>query len=200
MSMYDSPYWGMHLFWWAFWIIAMVSVFGFNLPERTRVNSLDPKMILKRRLAKGEITDDEYKRINSQLLSDEKLVQQDFAVQSSHLKTVGHPMIDGLSFSATWVVFYSSCALLFLIAPAAMMTATSQLFHGMSFTQMAETGTPYSFGGFVSALSVGAVYMFATGVVWSVTHSYFLRKRSERKLKRTENVTLEKAQLSAQLR
>src|SRR3990167_6446457 len=149
-----GPFWGMHLFWWAFWIFAMVGVFGYNVPERARVNSLDPLVILKRRLAKGEISEDEYKKITAQLRSDEELVRRDVTAQTTHLRVAGHPIVDGLSFSATWAISYSLCSVLYWIAPDAVMTAMSKLFHGMSFTQMAQTGTAFGFGDFVSVLTV----------------------------------------------
>ncbi|MBX9767576.1 MAG: hypothetical protein K2X47_09930 [Bdellovibrionales bacterium] len=195
-----APFWGMHLFWWAFWIFAMVSVFGFNVPERTRINSLDPHTILKRRLAKGQITENDFKRISAELRSEEISVHRDFAAQEKHSMVAGHPITDGLSFSATWAIFYSVCALLYWISPAAMLTATSKLFHGMSFTQMAQTGSSFGFGDFVSVLTLGAVYTFAAGTVWSLIHSFFLRQRSERRLKQIENRTVEKVQLSPQAR
>lgn len=195
--MYASgPYWGMHLFWWAFWIFAMVGVFGYNVPERARVNSLDPHAILKRRFAKGEITQDEYNNITAQLRRDEGSVQLDVVAQTTHQKVAGHPIVDGLSFSATWAISYGLCSALYFIAPEAMMTATSKLFHGMSFTQMAQAGTPFGFGDFLSVLTVGAIYAFVVGIVWSFVHSYFLRQRAEYKLGRIEKQTVQKTQLS----
>ena len=200
MNMIDGPFMGMHFLWWAFWIFMMVSVFGFNVPERARGNSLDPHLILKRRFAKGEITEDQYKKISNHLGLDEQVVRRDVTAQTDHSKIVGHPIVDGLSLSTTWAIFYSLCALLYVVAPAAVMTATSKLFHGMSFTQMAETGTAFSLGDFISVLTIGAVYAFLAGVVWSLTHSYFLRQSGERKLKRLENRTIQKAQLKPQTR
>jgi putative membrane protein len=195
-----GPFWGMHLFWWGFWILAMVSVFGFNVPERARVNSLDPHIILRRRFAKGDISEDEYKKITAQLRSDEESVQRDLTTQTSHAGVAGHPITDGLSFSATWAILYSLCTALYWIAPGAMLTATSKLFHGMSFTQMVQAGTPFGFGDFVSVLTLGAVYTFSAGIIWSLIHSYALRQRAERRLKRIETRTVQKAQLSPQAR
>lgn len=200
MNTVDGPFWGMHLFWWAFWIFAMISVFGFNVPERTRFNSLDPHLILKRRLANGEITDAQYQQITAQLRSDEVSVAQNVTPQIHHTKVVGHPIVDGLSLSTTWAIFYSLCALLYVAAPAAVMTATSKLFHGMSFTQMAQTGSVFTFSDFISVLTIGAVYAFSAGVVWSLTHSYFLRQSGERKLKQLESTTIQNTQLKPQPR
>ena len=109
-------------------------------------------------------------------------------------------MIDGLSFSATWALLYSICSVLYWIAPDAITTATSKLFHGMSFTQMVQAGTPFGFVDFVSVLTLGAVYTFAGGVVWSFTHSYFLRLKGAQLLERLETQRVGKAQLSHQAR
>lgn len=191
-----EPYWGMHAFWWFFWIIAMVSVFGFNVPERTRFNSQDPLMILKRRRAKGEINEEEYKSTQALFLQDETLINQDLNAQTVHTKTQGHPLVDGLSFSVTWAISYSLCALIYWISPDAITSATSKLFHGMSFTQMAQAGTAFTLGDFISVLTIGAVYTFITGIVWSLTHSFFLQQRGEYKLARLENRRLQKPRLS----
>ena len=191
-----GPFWGMHFLWWAFWIFAMVAIFGYNVPERVRVNSLDPHTILRRRLAKGEITEDQYKKIIAQFRSDEDLFRRDEASQSAHASVPGHPIIDGLSFSATWAALYSLCALIYVIAPNAILTATSKLFHGMSFTQMVQTGTGFSFGDFFAVLTIGAVYTFVAGVSWSFIHTLFLRKNGEKKLGILEKQTIQKSQLN----
>lgn len=198
MHTIDGPFWGMHIFWWGFWILMMISVFGFNVPERARINSLDPHLILRRRLAKGDITEDEYKKITAQLRSDESSVEREFTTQTAHTRLVGHPITDGLSFSATWAIMYSLCAALYAIAPGAMLSATSKLFHGMSFTQMAQAGTAFSFGDFVSVLTIGAVYTFVAGVIWSLIHSYSLRQKAEWQLKKLESQTVQKTQLKPQ--
>lgn len=195
-----APFWGLHLFWWAFWIIAMVSVFGFNVPERARVNSLDPLSILKRRLAKGEITEAEFNKITAHLRNEENLVHRDVTAQSNHSLKAGHPIVDGLSFSATWAMLYSLCSIFYWIAPEAVTAATSKLFHGMSFTQMVQTGSPFGFVDFISVITLGAIYTFAAGVVWSFTHSFFLRLKGERILDRLETRTVEKTRLSHQAR
>ncbi len=197
MDMY-APFWGMHIFWWAFWIFAMVGVFGYNVPERARVNSLDPHIILRRRLAKGEITEDQYNKTIAQFRSDDDLVRRDETSQRAHIAVPGHPVVDGLSFSATWAVLYSICALLYVVAPEAILTATSKLFHGMSFTQMAQTGTGFSFGDFLAVLTIGAVYTFVAGVSWSFVHSFFLRSAGEKKLVNLEKRTIQKSQLKPQ--
>ena len=193
-----TPFWGMHLLWWGFWIFAMVGIFGYNVPERVRVNSLDPHIILRRRLAKGEITEDQYNKIITQFRDDEELMRREVTSQSTHATVSGHPVVDGLSFSATWAVLYSLCALLYVIAPEAILTATSKLFHGMSFTQMAQTGSGFSFGDFLAVLTIGAVYTFVAGVSWSFVHSFFLRRKSKKTLGKLEARTIQKSQLRPQ--
>lgn len=193
----NGPFWGMHLFWWSFWIIMMISVFGFNVPELARINSVDPHLILRRRLAKGEITEDDYKKITGQLRFDEESVRQDLTIQNQQPALVGHPITDGLSFSATWAILYSLCAIFFAIAPEAMTAAMGKLFHGLSFTAMAQTGTAFSFGDFLSVITIGAVYTFIAGVIWSLIHSYFLRQKTMGKLKKIEGQTGQKVQLIA---
>jgi putative membrane protein len=190
---YYGPFWGMHIFWWAFWIFALVMIFGFNVPERTRTSSLDPKEILRRRLARGEISEEDYKKINAQLRDDEESARRNVTAQAAHLSIVGHPIVDGLSFSATWVIGYSLCSILYWIAPSAILTATSKLFHGLSFTQMAEAGSSFGIGDFVSVITLGAVYTFAAGIIWSLIHSFFLRMKAEAKLERLESRRVQKA-------
>ena len=196
-----GPFWGMHFFWWAFWILAMIGLFVYNLPERVRVNSLDPLIILKRRLAKGTISEEEYKKITTHLSGSDESVQNDSAhreasSQTTHLSLAGHPIVDGLSFSATWAISYTLCSALYWVAPDVVMTATSKLFHGMSFTQMAQAGTTFGFGDFISVLTLGAVYTFAVGITWSFVHSYFLRQKAERMVRKIEKQTIQKTQLS----
>jgi putative membrane protein len=58
---YERHYWGMHFFWWMFWLIMVIWIFAtpYDIPmRRTRLQS--PLNILKKRLAKGEITKEEY--------------------------------------------------------------------------------------------------------------------------------------------
>lgn len=55
-------YAGMHLIWWILWGCIWIWIFGmlyYNPGQRWRKDS--PMDILKRRLASGEITEDEYR-------------------------------------------------------------------------------------------------------------------------------------------
>ncbi|MFT4759612.1 MAG: putative membrane protein [Saprospiraceae bacterium] len=64
-------YWGMHLLWWAIWMILLIWIFAtpYHIPGQ-RAKKDAPIDILKKRLALGEINTDEFlekkKHINSQ--------------------------------------------------------------------------------------------------------------------------------------
>lgn len=69
--MYEHHYWGMHFFWWLFWLILVLWLFSTrrkNLGQQTKGDS--PLEILKKRFAKGEITKDEYQKIKNTLDKD----------------------------------------------------------------------------------------------------------------------------------
>ena len=72
--MHDGSWWffGMHTFWWLFWIAIIVLLFSLFTPvpkqqARTRGTPLD---ILQRRLATGEISTEEYERRRAILVRD----------------------------------------------------------------------------------------------------------------------------------
>jgi hypothetical protein len=179
-----SGIWGMHFFWWAFWIFAMISVFGFNLPERAAVNSLDADTILRRRLAKGAITETDYQRISALLVNRAEDQKKLSAPKYLNSAAPGHPIVDGLSFTVTWLLSYSLCSLIYFFAPAAMTSATGKLFHGMNFTQMSQSSTGFGFNDFIAVLTLGAVYTFTAGLIWSLTQTAFRRLVAERRLDR----------------
>jgi putative membrane protein len=54
-------FWGMHMLWWAFWVIMLIWIFvtPYDIPgQRTKNDS--PLDILKKRFARGEITKEEF--------------------------------------------------------------------------------------------------------------------------------------------
>lgn len=54
---------GMHWFWWIFWIalVAVIVFYGWGRPGEQRRRPLEtPHEVLRRRLASGEITPDQY--------------------------------------------------------------------------------------------------------------------------------------------
>ena len=68
-------YWGfgMHLFWWIFWILLIVFFFALLTPvprKRAHLYRQTPLEILQRRYANGEITTQEYEERKSRLERD----------------------------------------------------------------------------------------------------------------------------------
>ncbi len=65
--MWHNHFWGMHFGWWIFWIVVIVAVvywFNQNRPDR---RDETPEEILKKRLARGEITPEEYEELRKRL-------------------------------------------------------------------------------------------------------------------------------------
>jgi putative membrane protein len=58
---YASHYGGMHMIWWVLWIIFLIWIFAipYDIPGQ-RVKKDSPIDILKKRLASGEITNEEF--------------------------------------------------------------------------------------------------------------------------------------------
>ena len=68
-------FFGMHLFWWAFWILLIVVLFATLTPVpkshmRSGARALD---ILRRRYAAGKVTTEEYERRKAVLERDESV-------------------------------------------------------------------------------------------------------------------------------
>jgi putative membrane protein len=64
----DSAYFGMHFFWWCFWVIFWVSFFALltPVPRRYWQRTIEtPKDILLRRLARGDINQQEFENCRS---------------------------------------------------------------------------------------------------------------------------------------
>lgn len=69
-------FWGMHLFWWLFWIILIVLLLWLPGPlarNRARGSRETPLEILQRRYAAGEISTEEYEDRKSRLERDRPL-------------------------------------------------------------------------------------------------------------------------------
>ncbi len=70
--MYEEyEFWGMHFFWWIFWIIVIIWIFAtpWDIPGQRRRRDT-PLNILKKRFAKGEITKEEYEEMKKTLGKD----------------------------------------------------------------------------------------------------------------------------------
>ena len=67
----DGFFWGMHLIWWAIWIVALGWIF-FAPSSTTYTETMedDSATMLKIRFAKGEISKEEYERSKELLKAD----------------------------------------------------------------------------------------------------------------------------------
>jgi len=76
--MYPYYWFGMHAYWWIFWIIIWMLFFSFLMPVR-RSNWANyramqtPLQLLQKRYAAGEITSEEYEERRAKLLRDSKI-------------------------------------------------------------------------------------------------------------------------------
>lgn len=69
-------FFGMHLFWWLFWILFIFILFGIFKPvPKSRAKEDSPLDILKKRLASGEITTEEYQE-------KKRLIEQDSSMKN----------------------------------------------------------------------------------------------------------------------
>jgi putative membrane protein len=70
---HDGGYfWGMHLFWWLFWVLSIMALFSLFTPEPRGRRRTTPLELLQRRFAAGEITDKEYEERKAKLERDAK--------------------------------------------------------------------------------------------------------------------------------
>jgi putative membrane protein len=74
---YYAPYefFGMHAFWWAFWVIGLVVLFAVATPVRRttwRELGATPLSVLQRRYAAGEISTAEYEERKAVLERDSR--------------------------------------------------------------------------------------------------------------------------------
>jgi putative membrane protein len=69
-------FFGMHLFWWIFWVLAVGSLFSFTTPvPKGRVKASEtPLETLQRRYARGEIATAEYEERKARLTRDQPAV------------------------------------------------------------------------------------------------------------------------------
>ena len=70
----DMGFWGMHFFWWIFWVALIAVVFSMFQPVPRTKNKAhsSPLEILQRRYASGELSDEEYEKKKSRLERDIK--------------------------------------------------------------------------------------------------------------------------------
>ena len=75
------------------------------------------------------------------------------------------PIRAGTSLAITVAVFYSACALIWALAPQASLSWMNSLFHGLDFTAMMRPRA-FTWGGFLSAIVVLAIWGFALGAFY----------------------------------
>jgi len=59
---FEHHYWGMHLFWWIFWVVIISLLLFSPWPIRPLARRDTAIEVLRRRFAAGEITEDEYRQ------------------------------------------------------------------------------------------------------------------------------------------
>ncbi len=76
VPMYHFYWFGMHAYWWIFWVILWMLFFSFMTPvRRSSYRDLQtPLQLLQRRYAAGEITSEEYEEHRVKLLRDARAV------------------------------------------------------------------------------------------------------------------------------
>jgi len=67
----EYSFWGMHMFWWIVWMIALFWIFAtpYDIPGQRRTMS-SPLDILQKRFAAVKITNEEYQEAKMILTSD----------------------------------------------------------------------------------------------------------------------------------
>ncbi|MFZ5875451.1 MAG: SHOCT domain-containing protein [Nitrospirota bacterium] len=61
---------GMHVFWWLFWVVLILALFGLFEPVPRRKMRETPLQVLQRRYAAGEISTQEYEERKQRLERD----------------------------------------------------------------------------------------------------------------------------------
>ena len=68
---YNNYFGGMHFIWWVFWVMILVWIFAipYNIPGQ-RFKADSPLDILKKRLASGQITAQQYREMKELLKAE----------------------------------------------------------------------------------------------------------------------------------
>ena len=71
MHFFDNGwFFGMHLFWWLFWIVLIIGLFGLFEPVPRKKARETPLQVLQHRYAAGEISTQEYEERKKRLGQD----------------------------------------------------------------------------------------------------------------------------------
>ncbi|AOJ88810.1 hypothetical protein WS87_18910 [Burkholderia sp. MSMB0856] len=80
------------------------------------------------------------------------------------------PVKTGVTLSATVVLFYVLCTLVWMALPEPFMNFMNMLFHGLDFRRL-QTGEPLSWWFVVYPAGVFAVWFFAVGAFFAWLHN-----------------------------
>ena len=86
---WGTHFWGMHAFWWIFWMVVVVSLLFWAWPGERRAEADSALDELRRRYAAGEIDDDEY-RHRRDILTKEGGPAAPANIRGARAKAVGH--------------------------------------------------------------------------------------------------------------
>lgn len=75
MHYVGESYWGMHFFWWLFWVVAIMLLFSPITPISTGRRRQTPLEVLQRRYASGEVSTAEYEERKAKLDRDTKPIK-----------------------------------------------------------------------------------------------------------------------------
>ncbi len=65
--MNNGGFFGMHWFWWLLILVVILLFFFIGMQNPFKTPATSPKQLLKKRLAKGEITKEEYDQLINRL-------------------------------------------------------------------------------------------------------------------------------------
>lgn len=91
------------------------------------------------------------------------------SVVMRHDTSASGPVLTGVTLSATVAVLYALCTLVWVAAPGPFLSFMNSLFHAMDFTPLLKP-TAFSWGGFVEALAVMAIWAFLAGCFFGWLH------------------------------
>lgn len=75
MHFVGESFWGMHFFWWLFWVVVIMLLFSPITPISTGRRRQTPLEVLQRRYAAGEVSTTEYEERKTKLDRDTKPVK-----------------------------------------------------------------------------------------------------------------------------
>ena len=75
MDHMGSSFWGMHFFWWLFWVAAIMLLFSPITPVSAGRRRESPLQVLQRRYAAGEVSTAEYEERKTVLERDTRPVK-----------------------------------------------------------------------------------------------------------------------------